>query len=81
MAIGDIYDVAQEIADEVVDHFSTLHPQIRMNRAEWADLHEMIEREVRGHFTEDEKEREVRAVDLLEAKRALCGSPPASSSA
>jgi hypothetical protein len=75
MAIGDLWDVAQEIADEVVDHFSTLYPHIRMNRAEWSDLHEMIEREVYGHFSEGEKEREVRAVDLLEAKRALCGSP------
>jgi hypothetical protein len=60
-----------------VDHFSTLYPHIRMNRAEWADLHEMIEREVFGHFSKTEGAQDVRACDLLENRK--CGSPPASS--
>ena len=63
MAIGDLWDVAQEIADEVVDHFSTLYPHIRMNRAEWQDLHEMIEREVVGRFGENNQG--IGAHDLL----------------
>ena len=46
-------DIATEIADEVVDAFSELHPHIRLNRQEWHDLHEMIEREVLGHYSSD----------------------------
>ena len=48
----NLWEKSQEIADEVVDHFSTLHPHIRLNRQEWQDLHEMIEREVYSHFIE-----------------------------
>jgi len=44
---------AAEIGDEVIDAFSRLHPQIRLNFHEWRDLAEMIEREVRGHFGEE----------------------------
>lgn len=52
--MNDVEVNAQEIADEVVDHFSTLHPHIRLNRQEWHDLHEMIEREVLAHFDANE---------------------------
>ena len=76
MAIGDFWDIAQEIADEVVDHFSTLHPHIRMNRAEWQDLHEMIEREVFGHFSESEKAHEVCAHDVIEERREALKTEP-----
>jgi hypothetical protein len=70
MTEKDLWDIAQEVADEAVDHFSMLHPHIRMNRAEWQDLHEMIEREVFGHFSESDKAREVCAYDVAEARWA-----------
>jgi hypothetical protein len=69
MSVSEVWNAAQEIADEAVDHFSTLHPHIRMNRAEWQDLHEMIEREVFGHFSESEKAHEVCAHDVIDARR------------
>ena len=61
--MNDVEINAQEIADEVVDHFSTLHPHIRLNRQEWHDLHEMIEREVLSHF--DANHSMIGASDLL----------------
>jgi len=42
--------MAAEIAEEVVEAFSTHHPDVKMNRRQWADLMEMIDREVRGSF-------------------------------
>jgi hypothetical protein len=62
MTVLEDSDTAREIADEVVDHFSTLHPHIRLNRQEWHDLHEMIEREVLGHYG---TEPQIGASDLL----------------
>ena len=44
----DIGLLAADIAAEVVNAFSTLHPEVLMNREQWADLVEMIEREVEG---------------------------------
>ena len=70
-----LWDIAGVIADEVSDNFSELHPHLRMNRAEWQDLHEMIAREVFGHFSQDEKAREVCAHDVSEIRQAVCGSP------
>jgi hypothetical protein len=58
-----IQGIADEIADAAIDHFSTLHPNVRMNKAEWADLHEMIEREVRGNF--ERGCEDMSAADLL----------------
>lgn len=66
---------AQEIADEAVGHFSTLHPHIRMNKAEWSDLHEMIEREVWGHF--EEGSEDISAADLLPANGKAFSQSPA----
>jgi hypothetical protein len=63
VVMDTLRDTAIEIADEVVDAFSALHPHIRMNRKEWADLREMIEREVIGRF--DDCEHPMRALDLL----------------
>lgn len=57
----DLTDMAETVANEVVDSFSKLHPHLRMNRNEWADLIEMIEREVKGTFGP----HEMRASDLL----------------
>jgi len=64
----NLWDAATEIADEVLDHFSELHAHIRMNRAEWHDLHEMIEREVMGHFSAENNG--IGASDLLKVKPA-----------
>jgi len=52
--MNDVEINAQEIADEVVD---------RLNRQEWHDLHEMIEREVLSHF--DANHSMIGASDLL----------------
>ena len=49
---GDLWDVAAEVAEEVIGAFSAAHPHIRMNMTEWQNLREMIEREVMGHFGE-----------------------------
>jgi hypothetical protein len=48
--LSDLDDpvLMQEIADAILDAFSELHPDIKMNRAQWADLSEMIQREVAG---------------------------------
>jgi hypothetical protein len=55
-------DAAEEIGFEALGAFSQKHPEVRMNKAEWDDLQEMIEREVRGHFEEG---CEMSAFDLL----------------
>jgi hypothetical protein len=52
---------ASEIADEVIDAFSELHPDIKMSFTQWSDLKEMIEREIRGHYCGDD----THASDLL----------------
>lgn len=57
-------EMADEIANEAVDAFSKLHPHIRMNVGEWADLREMIQREVLGHL---QPETKLRARDLFPA--------------
>jgi hypothetical protein len=64
-----LWHKAEKVADEVLDNFSALHPHIRMNRAEWQDLHEMIEREVFGHFSKSGKAQEVSASDVIVARR------------
>jgi hypothetical protein len=63
----EVWAGAREIAKEVIAAFSMLHPNIRMNRHEWMDLEEMIEREVRGHYERDSRGELVnlRAYDLL----------------
>ena len=38
----------REIAEAVVESFSQLYPDIRLNHDEWNTLKEMIEREVEG---------------------------------
>ncbi len=57
----EAWEAAREIASEVVDSFSQLHPNIRLNWQEWSDLREMIEREVVGHTTS----LKISASDLL----------------
>ncbi len=52
---------ALAIAEQAVDVFSRLHPHVRLNVAEWMDLRECIEREVRNQFGE----KDVSAMDLL----------------
>lgn len=42
-------DGAQEIAEEVVGAFTTMHPDVKMNYDQWSDLKEMIAREIMGH--------------------------------
>jgi hypothetical protein len=69
----DLRLTANEIAVEVIDAFSALHPSIRMNRDEWADLAEMITREVLGSFCPSEVRLNgdaQRARDLLGQDRA-----------
>lgn len=46
----ELLESADEVAEEVVDAFSMLHPSILMNWHQWSDLREMIQREVRGAF-------------------------------
>ncbi len=59
---------AKDIAAEVVECFSELHPEIRMNRKQWADLMEMIERQIVGDFGPSEARLDgsaISAADLL----------------
>jgi hypothetical protein len=59
----NLWEEAEELASNVLDCFSELHPHIRLNRQEWADLREMIEREVVSYFSEDQPR--IGAHDLL----------------
>ena len=62
----DTWQIAMDVAGAVVDAFSELHPNIRMNRQQWADLREMIEREIRGEIElRPDGEAPIRARDLL----------------
>ena len=70
MTNANLWCEAEEVANEVLDSFSALHPHLRMNRQEWHDLREMIEREVVGRFGETQSG--IGARDLLEAKQRPC---------
>lgn len=63
MTNANLWYEAEEVANEVLDSFSELYPHLRMNRQEWHDLREMIEREVVGRFGETQSG--IGARDLL----------------
>lgn len=48
--LSDDLEFSTETATIAVENFSLMHPNIRMNYTEWADLKECIEREIRGHL-------------------------------
>jgi hypothetical protein len=72
MSPDDVRANAFETAVMVVDAFSKRHPHLRMNVDEWADLKEMIDREIRGHFCRGEEN--LSAFDLLDRPAVLSQS-------
>lgn len=48
----ELREAATEVASEVLDAFSELHPTLSMPWNCWQDLREMIEREITGTFGE-----------------------------
>lgn len=58
-------DKAIEIADEVIDAFTTLYPKLSLPYQAWQTLREMIQREVEGHLTD----QKIGAADLVKDEK------------